>query len=208
MPNFQKTCAWCKVRFFADSKKMKCCSQTCGARNRPKPIKEDPCVRFWRFVDKSNGEDSCWTWNGSRTRDGYGHFGINRKTVVAHRFSWALSFGSIPDGSIVCHKCDTPSCVNPLHLFIGTDLDNARDRERKGRGGGKKIAGDVHWTRCRPKNLARGNANGMRQHPESTQKGTMQLQAKLNDDMVRSIRGLAQMGLSQSDIARMFPVSS
>lgn len=58
----------------------------------------------------------------------------------AHRFAWEITFGPVPAGMIVCHHCDTPACVNPSHLFLGTHEDNAQDRERKGRG----ISGERH----------------------------------------------------------------
>lgn len=74
----------------------------------------------------------CMLWNGSDNGHGYGYFWFNGKGMVAHRFSMILS-GFDPGDKFVCHKCDTPSCVNPLHLFIGTAKDNAYDAEKKGR---------------------------------------------------------------------------
>lgn len=90
--------------------------------------------RFWEKVAKSDG---CWLWTGSRQRNGYGFlFAGTRKEPHperAHRVSWRIHFGEIPDGLWVLHKCDNPPCVNPEHLFLGTRTDNMRDCARKGR---------------------------------------------------------------------------
>ena len=86
--------------------------------------------RFWSKVDKS-GE--CWIWKASTNRTGYGQFRFEGKIVKAHRFAYASTYGQIPNGLFVCHSCDTPLCVNPSHLFLGTDFDNKADMYRKKR---------------------------------------------------------------------------
>lgn len=79
-------------------------------------------------------DDGCWEWTIGRFRDGYGQFSIKGISRVASRISWIIhNKRSIPNKMMVCHKCDTPECVNPAHLFIGSARDNARDRSRKGR---------------------------------------------------------------------------
>jgi len=87
--------------------------------------------RFWSNVTKS---DNCWSWNGCTNKFGYGVIGKDYRNIPAHRYSWELHNGPVPQGLIVCHKCDNPPCTNPSHLFLGTHRDNAIDRESKGRG--------------------------------------------------------------------------
>ena len=94
--------------------------------------KAEPLIdRFWRKVDKSG---DCWEWTAAKCSTGYGWIGIgNRKTQAAHRVVWELTYGPIPDGLCICHKCDNPGCVNPDHLFLGTYGDNMKDMWDKSR---------------------------------------------------------------------------
>ena len=89
--------------------------------------------RFWRHVEKNDG--ACWLWKGG-FRGAYGKMQVGGKcsqSISAHRFSFELHNGPIPDGMIVMHKCDNPPCVNPDHLKIGTYKDNMDDMAAKGR---------------------------------------------------------------------------
>ena len=81
-------------------------------------------------------EAGCWLWMGSIDSKGYGGIKVDGKQMGAHRRSWVLANGPIPDRLHVLHKCDTPSCVNPSHLFLGTNYDNVQDMVRKGRARG------------------------------------------------------------------------
>jgi hypothetical protein len=78
----------------------------------------------------------CWLWMGCVNRDGYGGIRVDGRTLGTHRFAALLTFGPIPDGLVVMHRCDNPPCVNPAHLRLGTDSDNARDKAVKGRAWG------------------------------------------------------------------------
>jgi len=90
-------------------------------------------IRFWKKVDRSGGPDACWTWTAAKDPRGYGRFGYEYKTYLAHRFAYELVLGPVGAGLFVCHSCDNPSCVNPGHLFTGSHDDNMRDMSSKGR---------------------------------------------------------------------------
>lgn len=122
-----RACEYCKKEFAVPEKwdVQRFCSRSCA---RKKPFN----VCFWKRVNKS---ETCWNWIGVKDKDGYGTLSIRGKGLKrAHRLSWEIHNGPIPDGMSVLHKCDNPSCVNPEHLFLGTQLDNMRDKTAKGRG--------------------------------------------------------------------------
>lgn len=97
--------------------------------HKPIVINDSIVSRFWNHVEKSG---DCWEWLSSVSNAGYGRFTIGRKTMSAHRVSYAIAVGD-PGDSLVCHKCDNPSCVNPYHLFLGSHKDNTTDMIAKGR---------------------------------------------------------------------------
>ncbi len=100
-----------------------------------------PPTNLQTFLANTRRQGDCWIWTGVQSPDGYGRASYHHKTFRAHRLSWMLHFGPIPQlphanskhGTCVCHKCDTPLCVNPDHLFLGSMADNWADRIAKGR---------------------------------------------------------------------------
>ena len=94
--------------------------------------------RFWEKIAVPADENSCWEWTAYRAAKGYGRFKLDGRMQGAHRVAWRLVNGDIPEGegahgTCVLHRCDNPSCVRPDHLFLGTNADNVRDRNEKGR---------------------------------------------------------------------------
>lgn len=92
-------------------------------------------TRFWSKVDRSAGPNGCWPWIASRNDTGYGLFWLRPRVQRATRVVMALAGNPVPDGDLVCHRCDNPACVNLEHLFVGSYLDNSNDM----------IAKDRHW---------------------------------------------------------------
>lgn len=141
--------------------------------------------RFWLKVKKS---ENCWEWTASKRHKGYGAFvWCSNGEVIqgrAHRFSWILHHGAIPDGLCVLHKCDNPRCVRPNHLFLGTKADNNRDMKKKGR-----------------------NVPGGTYGKDGYQRGENHHAAKLNETQVRAMRNDRLVGMSYNDISKKYGIA-
>jgi len=118
-------CKTCSKSFFRnkEASKQKFCSIEC---------------RLFGNVNKT-GHSQCWEWVGATLNTGYGVMNVNGKIILCHRISYVLANGFLDDKMFVCHSCDNPKCINPAHLFTGTQLDNMRDMARKDRSGRAKL---------------------------------------------------------------------
>lgn len=141
-PRIECVCQQCGTPFTAQPSLIrkgggKYCSALCRQQGARRPLEE----RFWEKVDKNGPIPAhrpelgpCWLWTGSKDR--YGKFSPGGHSPVplnAHRVSYELAYGPVPDGKQICHECDNPPCVNPSHLFAGTADENMKNMRTKGR---------------------------------------------------------------------------
>jgi hypothetical protein len=155
-----------------------------------------------RFLGRIHYHKSgCWEWTGTLSAGRYGSFKVNGKQVKAHRWIYEQMRGPIQEGMVVCHSCDNAKCVNPNHLWIGTQNDNIQDCINKGRAyhpkGFKKTKGILY-----------GDMNPSRTHPESRPRGENVNTSKINEDDVRTIRLLySTKQLNQVQLSAKYSIS-
>ncbi len=157
--------------------------------------------QFWDKVEVSTSEE-CWNWTGCRlNKKWYGIVNwrsVSRIPMTSHRIAWQLERGKIPDGMHVLHKCDNCLCCNPGHMFLGTHLDNVKDRVVKGR----TASGDRNGARTKPERnpFVRNHGSGLR--------GEDVHNAKLSNKQVLRLRAMYSSGrYTRSCLARKFGIS-
>jgi hypothetical protein len=142
MPRY--VCLTCGVAFTKNGARLrKYCSPRCYHEATAIPLRD----RLWAKVVKT---DTCWLFTGKHNEHGYGRLPISQggvgKWIYAHRLAWMELGGAIPRGKHLCHRCDTPNCVRPDHLYVGTPSDNMRDKMARGR----LPVGTGHWYHRNP----------------------------------------------------------
>ena len=143
--------------------------------------------RFLLYISESSHPNGCWIWEGMKSHNGYGRFRIRGgKRIPAHRYSYELFKGKIKSGLLVCHSCDNPPCVNPEHLWMGTQKQNIDDMIKKKRG---------------------GFGSGVDPNSVPKLKGTAHPRAKLTDEKVKKMRQLSKEGLTNRELGRLFNIS-
>lgn len=136
-------------------------------------------ARFWTKAKVLEGLDACWEWQAGLLGNGYGQFKLNGAPTYAHRIAWELTNGPVPERRNVLHRCDNKLCINPAHLFIGTQKENVADAIEKGR----------------------------REPIIESRRGEKSNWAKVTEKEVLEIREMGRRGYSQRVIGEKFGIS-
>lgn len=182
--------------------------------DRDSKLKSKAIRRFFSGI-KKDSITGCWEWSRTKNNHGYGMMGVCTDAILVHRYSWMHHYGEIPDGLIVCHKCDNPPCANPEHLFLGTHKDNVHDKISKGRDANTRNA-------LRAANAFRSK-NKLKAKSIPVTKGVMRSKkasiakepskarissgVKLTPEQVKEIKFLLRGGVKQAHVAKKFSVS-
>jgi hypothetical protein len=166
----------------------------CSAPCRCAALRVDKLARFWARVDKASSQRGCWLWTGASTKGGYGQFSWDRVPKLTHRTSWELAHGPIPEGMLVCHTCDVRNCLNPAHLFLGTQLQNIADKVAKGR----QSRGPKHGQ-------SRGNPARGEQHPNArlTAETVRYIRERYSTNLVSHADLALELGVSRATVAQV-----
>ena len=156
--------------------------------------------KFWSKVLKTN---CCWIWNGWIKKNGYGGINFSGKNFYAHRISFIIANGEIPDSQpVICHRCDNPRCVNPSHLFAGTTLDNVRDMISKGRRCPKET-----MRRLIKKAAQRGKNHYTHRNPDLIRRGEQHPNSKLKSWQIKRIKIIYASGVvTQKQVGILFGI--
>lgn len=159
-------------------------------------------ITLKRFFSKLQKSDGCWNWTGSKNEAGYGKLGQR----YAHRLSWQLeNKKEISSGMVICHHCDNPSCVNPGHLFIGTQKDNMQDMIKKNRQVKKNNSGQKNPM------FGRFHSNSAKTKMSQAKKGkyvgSNHPRATITEEIVKKIKEMRQEGLTRKSISEELNVS-
>jgi hypothetical protein len=188
-------CLYCGELLTTRDRRQRCCSKSHAMAQRNRQAARPEGERFAGYVG-NEAASGCTEWTGQRDPDGYGRFTLaNRQPTRAHRYAWVAAMGGHPcvqgglqDGVQVLHRCDNPPCVRVEHLFLGTNQDNVRDRDSKGRNA---------W----------GPRHGFRLHPELRARGQRVNTSRFTPEQVREIRRAADAGATHREQAERLGVT-
>ena len=222
-PRVDRTCAHCGAVFSVPAHRAQSarfCSKACRYAYRP-PLEE----MLWGDIDRAD-PDACWLWPG-HIRGAYGVLTYKSKRQSTHRWAWELANGPVPDGLCVLHSCDVNyapgdityrRCVNPAHLWLGTNADNMADMAAKGRAATgerhssrthpeRTARGERHGTVSHPETIRRGDAHHSRQQPDRVARGERHRNAVLVDAQVMELRARRAAGTILAVLARDYGIS-